>query len=352
MVVGADGLLPLPWLEEPLRRALHEQRTHALLVQAAEGVGALQFELTLAQAWLCESTQGARPCGVCGSCRLVQSHTHPDLHVLLPEALRVAICWGGAGAHEATDTGKTRKKPSRQIRIDEVRAAIDWIVQTSSRGRAKVLVLHPAEAMNLQAANALLKTLEEPPGQAKLLLGTTDAARLLPTLRSRCQHLRLGAPGAEEACAWLEQQGLADAAVLLAAAGGAPLDAQALAALGLDGAAWLGLPHAVAQGRTAPIAGWPIPRVVDTLQKLCHDAMVQAAGGTPRYFAADALPAGGNLEALAAWARSLGRVARYDEHPWNDALLVESLVCEGRACWQETTSRAVDSRRALATLTR
>jgi DNA polymerase III subunit delta' len=352
MVVGTDGRLPLPWLEEPLRRALRQQRSHALLVQAAEGVGALQFEVTLAQAWLCEAADDARPCGMCGSCRLVQSRTHPDLHVLLPEALRMAIHWGGGGDDETPDTGKANRRPSRQIRIDEVRAAIDWIVQTSSRGRAKVLVLHPAEAMNPQAANALLKTLEEPPGQARLLLGTTDAARLLPTLRSRCQRMRLGAPGVEAACTWLEQQGLDDAAALLAAAGGAPLDAQALAALGLGGAAWLSLPRAVAQGRAAPFAGWPVPRVVDTLQKICHDAMVQAAGGTPRYFGPDALPAGPDLAALVSWGRSLGRVARHDEHPWNDALLVEALVCEGRACWQEATSRTIDSRRPLDTLAR
>ena len=76
-----------------------------------------------------------------------------------------------------------------------MRTAIDWVVQSSSRGRAKVVLLHPAEAMNLQAASALLKTLEEPPGQARLLLSTADEARLLPTVRSRCQRIRLAAPG-------------------------------------------------------------------------------------------------------------------------------------------------------------
>jgi DNA polymerase-3 subunit delta' len=65
--------------------------------------------------------------------------------------------------------------------------------------------------------------------------------------------------------------------------------------------------------------------------------MVLGAGGTPRYFAPQALPAGASLSGLAAWARSLSRVARHDEHPWNDGLLVEALVCEGRACWQEAT---------------
>lgn len=353
MVVGNDARLPLPWLEQPLRLALQQQRAHALLVQAAQGVGALPYMLTLAQAWLCEADGQTRPCGVCGSCRLVQSGTHPDLHVLLPEALRASSGWVGAGEEDNTaDSTKSRKKPSRQIRIDEVREAIDWIAQTSSRGRAKVLVLHPAEAMNPQAANALLKTLEEPPGQARLMLGTADAARLLPTLRSRCQRLRLAAPDADAAGAWLGQQGVADAEVLLAGAGGAPLDAQALAALGVDGAGWLALPRAVLEGQAGAFGGWPIPRVVDTLQKICHDAMVQGAGGTPRYFAPQALPAGADLAALANWARSLGRVARHDEHPWNDGLLIEALVCEGRACWQEATTRAAGTRKALATLAR
>jgi DNA polymerase III subunit delta' len=352
VVVGPDARLPLPWLEQPLCLALQQQRSHALLVQAAQGVGALPFMLTLAQAWLCEVAGDARPCGVCGSCRLVRSGTHPDLHVLLPEALRASSGWAGAGEDDVGDGAKSRKKPSRQIKIDEVRAAIDWIVQTSSRGRAKVLVLHPAEAMNPQAANALLKTLEEPPGQARLLLGTADAAHLLPTLRSRCQRLRLVAPDADAACAWLVQQGVADAAVLLAGAGGAPLDAQALAALGIDGAGWLALPGAVLHGQAEAFSGWPIPRVVDTLQKICHDAMVQGAGGTPRYFTPQSLPAGASLAALGAWARSLGRVARHDEHPWNDGLLIEALVCEGRACWQEATTRAAGTRRALDTLAR
>ena len=99
MVVGEDGALPLPWLAEPLAAALdgaRGHRGHALLVHGDEGSGSLALALTLAQAWLCEgaveseSPRGAGPCpcGRCGSCRLVQSHVHPDLVVLLPETLR------------------------------------------------------------------------------------------------------------------------------------------------------------------------------------------------------------------------------------------------------------------------
>ena len=201
--VGPDGQLPLPWLAAPLQQAL-AQPGHALLLVAAPGVGALAFQLTLAQAWLCESTQPAKPCGTCTSCHLFQARTHPDLKLLLPEAQRVELGW----AEAAEDSEGGKRKPSRQIRIDEVRGAIDWIVKTTSRGRAKVLVLHPAEALNPVGANALLKTLEEPPAGARLLLSCSDPEHLLPTVRSRCQRLRIQLPPAEQARAWLQAQGL------------------------------------------------------------------------------------------------------------------------------------------------
>ncbi len=343
MVVGDDGRmpqpLPLPWLRTPLRQALAQQRSHALLVQAPQGVGALEFMLALAQAWLCEDEGEGhdKPCGHCGSCHLVRSRAHPDLRLLLPEALRVSLGWAEAG--EDGDGGRGKAKPSRQIRIGEVRGAIDWVVQTSSRGRAKVMLLHPAEAMNLQAASALLKTLEEPPGRARLVLGTRDPALLLPTLRSRCQRIGLVPPPSEMASRWLAERGVADAPLLLAAAGGAPLGAQALAAAGIDAALWASLPRAVSQGRATAFHGWPVPQLLDALQKLCHDAMVRTAGGAPRYFPAAAIPPEADLARLSAWAKTLARVARHDEHPWNDGLLAEALVAEGSACWQEDTTR-------------
>lgn len=356
MVVGADGQLPLPWLQAPLRDALDRQRGHALLVQAPEGAGAWEFMLVLAQAWLCEAAGAARPCGVCDSCRLLRTRAHPDLHVLLPEALHAALGWGGQGGEDAggdaAEGGKKQRKPSRQIRIDEVRAAIDWVTQTSARGRAKVVLIHPAGAMNLQAASALLKTLEEPPGQARLLLSTTDEASLLPTVRSRCQRVRLPLPGRDEACAWLQAQGVADAAVLLAAAGGAPLTARDLAASGVDAGTWSALPRAVREGHAQALAGWPLPRAIDALQKLCHDAMLAAMGAPPRFFSTASLPAGARLATLAGWAKTLSRAARHDEHPWNEALLVEALVLEGRACWQEATTRPTRAGKAFDTLER
>lgn len=333
LVVGESGALPLPWLAEPLARALAAQRGHATLLHAAPGVGALEFALVLAQAWLCEAappgTSYAAPCGRCGSCRLVHSHGHPDLLVLMPETLRREKAW--PLVDDKIEGDDAERKPSRQIRIDETRSLVDWVYKTSSRGRGKVVVLHPAEALNAHSANALLKTLEEPPAGTRLLLTAGDPSLLLPTVRSRCQNLVLPAPTAASASEWLAGQGIAEPAVLLAACSGRPLDALALAQAGVGADVWSNLPQAVARGHIAAFAGWPMPRVLDALHKLCHDAMARAAGGPTRFFAADRLPAAADLDKLAAWQQELARVARHDEHPWNEGLLLDALVTAGAA---------------------
>ena len=336
LVVGEDGQLPLPWLAEPLAQALRTHRGHALLVHGAPGVGALAFALVLGQAWLCEGkgddapAQALRPCGRCGSCRLVQSHLHPDLTVLLPETLRREHGW--PLPDDKTDGDDAKRKPSRQIRIDEVRLLIDRCTRTSARGQGKAALLHPADALNLQSANALLKTLEEPAAGTRLLLTTADPDGLLPTVRSRCQLLRLPTPVAAHAVPWLQARGVADAAdaqVLLAACSGRPLDVLTLVQAGVDAQAWAGLPRAVANGQAAALAGWPVPRALDALQKLCHDAMARATGGASHYFPSASLPTRAGLPALAAWAAELRRVARHADHPWSEALLIEALVNAG-----------------------
>ena len=349
LVVGEDGSLPLPWLRAPLTAALTASRGHALLVHGATGVGARAFAFTLAQAWLCEARDapgGATgPCGRCGSCRLVQSRVHPDLTVLLPETLRRELDWP-----LPDDKPDSERKPSRQIRVDDVRLLIERSTRTSARGRGKVLLLHPAEALNAQAANALLKTLEEPAAGTRLLLTASDPALLLPTVRSRCQQLRLDAPPADIAVAWLRGQGVtneADALTLLSACSGRPLDALDWLQAGVDARAWAGLPAAMAAGQGAALTGWPVPRVVDALLKLCHDAMARAAGASARYFPQAAVPARGDAARLSAWSRELQRVARHDEHPWHEALLVDALV-RGAAAALSTPPRAQAAAQATA----
>jgi len=272
---------------------------------------------------------------------------HPDLLVLLPETLRRDHDWPLADDRGDGDDGK--RKPSRQIRIDEVRTLIDWATRTSARGRGKVAVLHPAEALNIQSASALLKTLEEPPAGTRLVLTASDPALLLPTVRSRCQRLPLAAPPTAAATAWLEAQGVAQAQVLLAACSGRPLDALALARAGIDAVTWSALPSAVARGHAAALAGWPVPQVVDALQKLCHDAMARAGGAPALYFPTECVPADAAWPALAAWSHELARIARHEEHPWQEALMIDALVTQGRLALA-ASSPGARARRGFATL--
>jgi DNA polymerase-3 subunit delta' len=332
----------LPWLAGPAHAIATRQRGHALLLQGHPGGGVFELALRVANTWLCE-TQGAdAPCGRCTACHLLSTNSHPDFRALLPELTQVELGWsvGGNDAPDAGDgDGKARKKPSREIKIEAVREAIAWTQKSSSRGRAKVLLLFPADAMNLVASNAMLKTLEEPPKGVRLLLVAEDAERLLPTLRSRCQRILFAGPSPEQALAWLEGQGAANAPVLLAAAGGHPLSARRLASDGFDAAAWVALPRSVADGRWVPPAGASVPRLREVLQKLCHDAMAVAAGSAPRYFPASSLPPAASWPRLADWSQSLARLARHDEHPFNAPLITDSLLAEAKAVWARARGR-------------
>jgi DNA polymerase-3 subunit delta' len=347
---------PLPWLGTPLAQALRGARGHALLVHGPRGVGQFEFGLALASAWLCEGAPGERPaglaCGACSACHLIAARTHPDLLVLLPEALQEALGWLSDDEGEGAEPKAGKAKPSKEIKVDAVRRIVAFAQQTASRGALKVVLAWPAERINPTAANMLLKTLEEPPGATRFLLASAAPQRLLPTVRSRCQLLPLALPPADMAGAWLAAQGLERPEVLLAAAGGAPLEAAERAALGIDAAAWLRLPRELAAGQGATLAAWPLPLVIDALQKLCHDALCVAAGAAPRYFPADALPPAGELPRLAAAGRELLGAARHAEHPWNAPLGVEALVQRTRRALLPTATppRTVGGGGPLATL--
>lgn len=343
------------WLDKPLARGL-SLRAHALLLHAAGELGQFDLAMALSRAWLCEAPVNGRACGRCAACRMMHGHSHPDFHLLLPDALREPLGWSGGDADAGSDgEGKSKAKPSREIKIDALRAAIDWSQRTSARGGAKVLVIHPAEAMNQVTANALLKTLEEPTGHMRLLLTAADPERLLPTVRSRCQRLPIATPERSNAIAWLAGQGVADADALLDAAGGQPQGALALHEEGISGAAWSQVPDAARRGNPAALSAWPVPRVVDALHKLCHDLLCLQTGGAPRFYstaslapsARPTLPAWG---ALVAWQKDLLRAARHDEHPWHASLRVDALVAQAAALWQTARVAAPGQGGALATL--
>jgi DNA polymerase-3 subunit delta' len=335
LFVDADGRLPLPWLADTLTQALAQPRGHAWLLHAAAGQGALALALVLAQSRLCEARPAGAPpalaCGRCPACHLVRQHAHPDLFVLLPETLRRELSW--PLPDDKTEGEAARAKPSRQIRVDEMRWLIDRLQRTSGRGRGKLAVLHPAQALNDVAANALLKTLEEPPEGTTLILTASDPSRLLPTVRSRCQIRRVPPPAGSAVLPWLESQGVSRPQILLAAAGGMPLDALALHREGVDAATWEALPKAVAAGQGAALgtlARWGAARSIQAMLALAHDALAVTLGGSPRYFPPASMPAPGDPSALERWIDELTRVARHAEHPWNEPLLFDTLLGQAR----------------------
>ena len=333
----------LPWLAPLLRHALQTQRAHAVLLQGPGNVGQLDLAVALARAWLCESDAMPlpdRPCGHCASCRLMAARAHPDLLVVLPQALREPLGWRlGKEDFDSDGEGKaSKKKPSKEIRIEEIRAVIAFASITSARGRGKVIVIHPAERMNGIAANGLLKTLEEPAGAARFLLCTSTADTLLPTIRSRCQSFALPLPPNDVAAAWLARAGVAEPELLLAGSGGQPQEALALHGLGLGSSRWRELPPQVAAGNASALQGLPLPLVVDVLQKLAHDAAAVCCGALPRYFPADAVRKPAELARLLHWIAELRRVASHAEHPWSLDLSVESLVAQGAQALQTPRS--------------
>jgi DNA polymerase-3 subunit delta' len=306
----------LPWLQAPLADALARARSHALLVQGPAGVGQLELAVKLAQSWLCEAAPPGQPaCNHCASCKLFASGTHPDFQLLMPEAVEAQARESLGLPFEEPDAKAGKAKPSREIKVEAVRGLLAFAQATSARGRAKVVVIFPAEALNGVAANALLKTLEEPSGLLRFALASHDSAGLLPTIRSRCQPL----PGVE------------GAECLLDATGGRPQQALAWFEAGLTDAAWQALPKRVARGEVAALSDLAPPRAIDALQRLCHDLVRRSHGQPGQFFAPAALPAPKRAAPLLAWDAELRRAARHADHPLNAGLWIEALVAQAQA---------------------
>ena len=320
-----------PWIAAQAARLL-QQRGHAWLLQGPSGLGQYTLGLELARAWLCDRPTATGPCNSCDSCHAIDVRAHTDLCVLMPEVLMLELGWP-LGERAQSDIDKKERKPSREVRVDAMRDAIEFAQRTSGRGRGKVVMIYPAERMNHVTANALLKTLEEPAGDTRFVLASEAAHLLLPTIRSRTLGHVMDWPSDAAAAQWLQGEGVhARAAdVLLRAAGGRPEDALQMARAGADPTMWSALPKALSRGDAGLLAQWSPPRAIDALQRLCHDLMAVQAGAQPRFFDVRDLPAPPGFGALHAWSRELVSEARHADHPFNAGLMLESLVTRARS---------------------
>ena len=206
---------------------------HALLISGVKGLGKLELALDFAASLLCEAdSSDGFACGVCAACQWLEKGNHPDFRMLQPEALQKEEEEDKEEKKQAKGKEASEEKSNRkgqEIGVDDVRALDTFLSVGTHRQKMRVIIIHPAEAMNRHAANALLKALEEPPADTLFLLVANEAMRLLPTLRSRCQQLALPVPDMALAEKFLKEKGLADAVTWLHLAGGAPMLAFRLA---------------------------------------------------------------------------------------------------------------------------
>lgn len=318
-----------PWNQTRFAQLMADRgrMPHAMLLHGPAGVGKLDMALEMARGLLCEAPMEGRACGTCDACNWFEQGNHPDFRRLEPLEIEAA-------GDDEEKAAKPAKRGGRLISVDAVREVTDFLSLSAHRGGWRVALIQPAEHMNIAAANALLKTLEEPPPGVLLILVSHQIGRLLPTVVSRCRKIHIGLPPRAESQAWLRGMDVADEVDLLAEAGGAPLAALSFADPERSALRDSFLDHlsafprldvcAVAQAFQASHAdawGWLLRWVLDALS--------QRLAGPPRYFIARAeqsarVGRAADLAALLALQRDLLEAGRWLRHPLQTQLLLES----------------------------
>ena len=262
--------LPYNWQHaqwQHIQKLVESKRTpHALMLSGSSDIGKLRFARALAQLLLCETPVADGACGRCKQCLLFASGSHPDLLLLEPEA------------------------EGRAIKVDQIRKVDDFVAKTSQQGGWKVVIIQPAEAMNINAANALLKNLEEPGERTLLILVSPVLEQIPATVRSRCQILKFPRPEYSKVSSWLEQVAGADEDIngLLQKANGRPLLALRFLQTGIltKQAEFEALVDQVARGETSSLkaANWckaeDALQVIGWFQNYTGDLLKQGGEGS------------------------------------------------------------------------
>jgi DNA polymerase-3 subunit delta' len=282
--------------------------------------------VALAKGLLCEAPVEGRACDTCDACNWFDQGNHPDFRRLEPLE--------NEAAGDDEEKARPAKRGGRLINVEAVRDVTNFLSLSAHRGGWRVALIQPAELMNTAAANALLKTLEEPPQGVLLILVSHQIGRLLPTVVSRCRKVHVGLPARAQSLDWLRQMGVGGEEDLLAEAGGAPLAAlsfadperSALRDSFLDQLATYQRLDVCAVAQTfqashADAWGWLLRWVLDALS--------QRLAGAPRYFIARAeqtarVGRAADLSALLALQRELMQAGRWLRHPLQSQLLLES----------------------------
>ncbi|MFL6659350.1 MAG: DNA polymerase III subunit delta' [Massilia sp.] len=337
-----------PWQQDAWAQLqlLRARMPHAILFHGAAGTGKSDFIEAFAQALLCENGRpDGHACGTCVSCGWFVQGNHPDYRRVRPEALEDEPPEGEEGAD--SDTGKkakSTKTPSKDIKIEQIRALADFMNISTHRQGLRVVVLYPAEALNTPASNALLKTLEEPPPGTVFLLASNSLDRLLPTILSRCRKFALPMPDNTAALAWLKEQGLADAESWLREQGGSPL--AALAQSEASGSRedletllqLLAHPNVDAALKAADkLSKTPLAALVSWQQRWLYDVFSYKLSGSIRYFPRyqkelAALAGKVHTSNLMRAIKNANDRRAIADHPLSPKLFVEDMLLDYTAC--------------------
>ncbi|MGZ8984012.1 MAG: DNA polymerase III subunit delta' [Methylotenera sp.] len=307
-----------------------QRMPHALLLHGRAGIGKYDFARSFSQALLCSSkNEHGLACEKCSSCSWFNDNSHPDFRLLSPEQ--------ETDSEEEIVSKKNTKKKT-QISVAQIRELSSFLSLTSHRSNGlRIVLIHPAEALNIASANALLKMLEEPAEGVVFILVAHQLQRLLPTIISRCQKINMPTPDETQALAWLGEQGVQNAKQQLAYLDGSPIKVfnEQLQFNQLT-EIWrlLALGHKLEPHLAAPtLIANSVETGIVAVQKWIYDIVAMRLGHQSRYHtqhtsALQALAEKVNLSRLFDLQKKTDELRRLALHPLNHELQMESLLLE------------------------
>jgi DNA polymerase-3 subunit delta' len=327
-----DSLAIYPWQNKVWQQLNPNdgKLAHALLLHGRAGIGKYDFSRSFSQALLCTNRHATgKACGVCSSCSWFIESSHPDFRLLSPEQEVEPEA-------ESVSTKKIKKKT--QISVVQIRELSSFLNLSSHRSNgARVVLIHPAEALNVASANALLKMLEEPADDVIFILVTHHLQRLLPTIISRCQKINMPIPSEIQSLAWLGEQGIANAQQQLAYFNGSPiklLDEQPQVKPLAEVWRFLALGHKLEPHIVSPILiANSVEAGIIALQKWIYDIVAMRLGQQIRYHllhtkALQELAEKVNLSRIFELQKKTDELRKLALHPLNHELQMESLLLE------------------------
>lgn len=311
--------------------ALRLRPAHAILLAGPYGLAKTSLALEFAAYLLCESPVTHGACGSCHACTWFAQGNHPDFRLLRPDA-------DATEAGSDTSVASSKSKPSREIRMEQVRALGDFLVVGTHRGGERVIVVTPAEAMNRNTANSLLKSLEEPAPGTRFILVTNSPDELLPTLRSRCLSIAVPLPAKDTSILWMSAAGITDAERWLGRAGGAPCLAKSIAE-GAEGRLMASMEDLLSSSRSfdSRKAASEIEKllranddlemisVVSWIQRWITDGLLLQYGLPAKYSVGRKVSEGVSVENLCKINASITQFKILSKHTLNMRLFLESL---------------------------